>query len=372
MNMRILIAAGLACSVSLTPGTAESAETRNPTHTASMIDLRLSSPRATHASVHLADGRVLLIGGCAGSCDAGPGSSTVDMFDPATHRVTRAGKLAHSRISAAAVALDGNRVLILGGYSNGAATASAEIYDTKTNTSRAVASMSNARGVVDAIRLNDGRVLVTGGIDYHKGLTSSETFDPATERFTPSSNLTQARSGAELTMLSDGRVLVTGGMVNGAVTASAEIFDPRHGKFHSIPAMLEARYKHAAVALPDGRVLIVGGATERDYAGKKRSLEFFDPNSQIFYSAGTLHTARFKIPDAVTVLDDGRVFIAGGAPRPEIFDPKTRTATQLDIDLAGSWSFMTANRIQGDRVLLAGGYSEGKIDVTSRARLIQL
>jgi len=82
------------------------------------------------------------------------------------------------------------------------------------------------------------------------------------------------------TSLPDGRVLVTGGfddVVNGApcapgapaesrcfdltATASAFVFEPSSGRMHPLRQnMLEARAGHTATLLPDGRVLLAGGA----------------------------------------------------------------------------------------------------------------
>lgn len=336
------------------------------------VKLDLSSPRATHMNIALGDGRVLMIGGCtAGNCDAGPGSRTVDVFDPVTNRITEAGTLVQSRVAAAAAPLGNGRVLILGGYFNGAASATAEIYDSITKRSLAVGSMSSPRGDAAATALRDGRVLVVGGSGPRDGLSTSEIFDPTTGRFVKGGNLNQARSGAILTRLKDGRVLVTGGTIKGVVTASVEIFDPVTNAFSPTGQMLEARYKHAAQLLSDGRVLIVGGADETDYRGKKRSLEIYDPAKSRFVSAGMLKTARFKIRDSVVLLENGNVLIAGGARFPEIVNPATGTVATCDLDLGEAWSYMTANGVTKNRVLVAGGYAEGNIRITATAWLIQ-
>ena len=265
------------------------------------------------------------------------------------------------------MALDESHILIVGGWSDGSPTATAEIFDTRARESRSVGSMSTARTGIAAATLPDGRVLVAGGLDQRQNLATAEIFDPRTRSFTLTGPMTIRRSSPELTALADGRVLVTGGLSDGKVTQVAEIFDPSTGRFSLTGPMLEARYKHAAVALSSGRVLIVGGADERDYAGKKRTLELYDPATQRFMPQGVLRSARFKIMDSVVQMSDGRVLIAGGGSRPEVYDPVTGKVTELSIDLGASWNFMTATRLQRNRVLLAGGYKEGRIELTSRA-----
>jgi hypothetical protein len=340
--------------------------------------LRLSSPRAVHASVVLGDGRVVLIGGCsARSCDPGPGSSTADLVDPRTGAVVGTGRLTGPRIGASAVRLKGDRVLILGGWDGASPTAGAEIYDPKTGTSRRVGPMNAARADASVAELGDGTILIAGGFDGSGRLSSAELFDPLSESFILlRRSMAEARSGAATVRLSDGRVLLAGGTTGSAaaagVTAAAELFDPGSLAFSRTGDLAEARHKHAAVLLGNGQVLVVAGSDQSDYRGKKDSFELYDPASGRFRSGGRLRTPRFKLAGAVVRLADGRILIAGGARRPEVYDPATGTTVQLDADLGESWSFMSADLLADGRVLLAGGYSEGRIETTDRIWLLEI
>src|SRR5688500_9662513 len=70
----------------------------DPKADASALTMRVA--RASHSAVAVADGRVLLIGGCVReSCEAGADSSTVDVFDPRTKRFAHAGTLLTPRVS---------------------------------------------------------------------------------------------------------------------------------------------------------------------------------------------------------------------------------------------------------------------------------
>lgn len=339
--------------------------------------LRLSSPRAVHASVQLSDGHVLLIGGCAsGSCDPGPGSATADVVDPRTGAVVRTGRLAGPRIGAAAVVLGGDRILILGGWDGPSPTAAAEIHDPKSGTSRRIAPMNAPRADPSVVELADGRILIAGGYDGAARLATAELFDPRTERFVAIRAMTVPRSGAAAVRLRDGRVLLAGGSIGAgsgtSVTAAAEIFDPRTHSFSPTGDLAEARHKHGAVLLDSGAVLIVSGSDERDYRGKKDGIELYDPAGGVFRPAGQLRTARFKLAGSLVRLGDGRILIAGGAPRPEIYDPATGSTLLLDADLGRAWSFMTANLLPDGKVLLAGGYSEGRIEISDRMWLLEI
>ena len=79
--------------------------------------------------------------------------------------------------------------------------------------------------------------------------------------------MAQARLSHESTLLLDGRVLVTGGDTgagSGATSiASAELFDPSQGIFWSAGSMRSARLLHRGSLLSSGTVLIFGGADNR-------------------------------------------------------------------------------------------------------------
>lgn len=328
----------------------------------------LSSPRATHALVRT-DRHLLLIGGCVrDGCEAGPGSATADVIALRDGRRTL-GRLLAARVQPAAVALNGDRALVAGGFVNGRIVATMEVLDAVTGRSEQGPAMTSPRSSASLVRLADGRVLIAGGWDGARPLATAEIFDPVTGRLSPVGTLRQARSGATATLLRDGRVLVAGGGTGDGhdrrALASAELFDPRTGRFAPTGGLALRRYKHGAVALPDGSVLIVGGSDERDYGGKTATVERYDPSTGRFRPAGRLAEARFKLADASVLLPSGKVLVAGGFARPELFDPATGRSALLPIDLGARWNYLTAAAVSGG-VLLAGGYREGTIQVSDR------
>lgn len=339
--------------------------------------MQLSSPRAAHSSIVLEDGRVLLMGGCVSDgCEVGADSSTVDVFDPSFKGINRAGTLLGPRLSVKAAKLPDGRVLLVGGWQDGQASPRAEIFDPATGEAVDAGRLRTTRGDVTIVTLADGRVLIAGGYDGERQLAGAEIFDPVSGEFEEVGALLEARSDAQAVLLENGRALVTGGATDGpdgtTPLASSEIFDPQTGRFTTTGDMTEARHKHAAVRLPDGRVLVIAGADARDREGKKRTVEIYDPARGDFAVAGRLHHARYKLADAVVLLPNGRVLIAGGARFPEIFDPATEMSEEVGIDLERSWNFMTAASLGEGRVLLAGGYSEQGLEVSDRAWLLEV
>jgi hypothetical protein len=60
----------------------------------------------------------------------------------------------------------------------------------------------------------------------------------------------------------------------------------------------------------------------------------------------------------VVSLRDGRVLIAGGAERPEVYDPKSRAFIPVGGATLDGFCFSTATPLNDGRVLLAGGYAK--------------
>lgn len=338
---------------------------------------RLSAPRATHAMVRTSDGSILAIGGCVvDGCEAGAASGTVDIFSADGRTLVRTGQLMTRRVAPEAVALNDGRVLIVGGWVGSSVSATTEIFDPATGSSVAGPEMMGPRNAATVTLLADGRVLIAGGYDGRRLRADAEIFDPATRRMLPVGALREARSGATATLLSNGQVLIAGGgnaVGSGRFTlASAELFDPLSGTFAPTGSLAQRRYKHGAVRLASGDVLIVGGSDERDYDGKLRSVERYDVKRGTFVDAGSLAVPRFKLTGGLIVVDENRILVTAGDERPEIFDLGPRAGTLLDANLGGQWNYLTAVPLTGKAAFLAGGYSEGRIELTDRSWIIRL
>jgi hypothetical protein len=224
-------------------------------------------------------------------------------------------------------------------------------------------SMTTARDQATATLLCDGRVLIVGGMggpttsslpqSSAAALASAELYDPATGRFSQTGSQATARMGHTATLLPNGRVLIAGGVGTGSAggqlaLASAELYDPATGKFSPTGPMTTARVGDTATLLEDGRVLIAGGFY--GYASLD-SAELYDPTTGKFSLTGSMTTDRAG--DTATLLPDGRVFVEGGTGA-DLYDPRTGSFSSAGSAVAGR-SFHTATRLLNGRVLLAGG-----------------
>lgn len=321
----------------------------------------MTTQRAAHTATLLPDGRVLVAGGLGG----GSGVASTEIFDPASESFVSGTSMNAARTGHSATLLSNGKVLIAGGY-NGSYLASAELYDPVAKSFTAVKAMNAARSGHVATLLPNGKVLLAGGVGVGwTFLSSAEIYDPATNAFTPTGDMLAARESHTATLLRNGKVLLAGGhrgrRPSVTIYSSTEIYDPATARFTAGPDMTRIRHKHEAVLLADGRVLIAGGSDERDGSGAYANAEIYDPVAGSFRATGNMNSARYKLQGTGVLLSNGKVLVAGGANRAEVFDPAASTFTYAAGDMETPRLFATATRLRNGEVLIIGGYHANSI-----------
>jgi outer membrane protein assembly factor BamB len=185
----------------------------------------------------------------------------------------------------------------------------------------ATGNMITERNGHTATLLNNGKVLIAGGSVN----ASAELYDPTMGIFTATGNMTTARFSSTATLRPNGKVLIAGGNANNSTPlglASAELYDPSSGTFAATANMTAARVWHTATLLNDGKVLIAGGQN-RD--GALASAELYDPSAETFTPTGKMAVVRSG--QFATLFSSGKVLIAqhldGSSGRTEVYDPDT-------------------------------------------------
>ncbi len=316
--------------------------------------MQMRSPRAAHTATLLNDGRVLILGGFRGREEVVPDN---EIFDPATGRFLEAARMRWPRIGHTATLLRDGRVLVIGGWNSGRRVAEAEVYDPATQAFVIAGHKFGPRADHTATLLADGRVLIAGGFSARNAPQPvAEIFDPKTLTFSKAASLTIARSGHTATRLGDGTVLLIGGTTrDDQVLASAEVYEPSTGRFVESGALSVRRRKHAATKMIDGKVLVIGGTDERDWDNPYATTEIYDPQTRTFSKGPNLNQSRFKLQDATVGLPNGDTLVAGGDAIFEVFSFKMQKFTN-SASLDKDYFFSTATLLNDGRVLIAGGY----------------
>jgi hypothetical protein len=318
----------------------------------------MSEPRAGHTATLLPDGRVLLIGGMISVRGDEVLTASTEIYDPQTGAIRPSGKLSTPRAGHTATLLPDGDVLVTGGGAEEKALISAELYRAKAGEFIPVGPMLAPRERHAATLLSDGRVLVTGGT-IARPSDAADTYDPRARTFTATSRMRSCRAAHSSTLLSDGRVLIAGGAESlGSVLRSVEVFDPAENTFTEAGQMQASRYKHSAVSLEDGRVMILGGSDERDWDGRRQSVEIYDPANGRSQFITPMNRSRFKFPNAVAIAVNGKVIVGGGGRRVEVYDHSSNRFVVSGGSVEDEWFYATATPLPDGKVFIAGGYND--------------
>jgi MYXO-CTERM domain-containing protein len=283
---------------------------------------------------------------------------------------TTAAPMATPRAYGVPVVLQNGKVLVAAGYSS-MQLASAELYDPVTNMWTSASSMYANAGHVAGL-LSSGRVIVAGGYNGTTCLSTVNFYDPATNSWSAGPSMATGRCLPKAAVLPDGRFVVTGGQTELIfqtfdATTSVEIYNPATNTWTTAAPMAGARFDHAATLLNDGRLLIAGGTT--DNANAFSSAEIYNPANNTWSSAGALATARHDY--SLTLLADGRALAVGGVngsgttiTNAEVYNPMTNSWSTVS-SISGARAGHSANRLGGGSVLIAGGYTTNPTGITS-------
>lgn len=173
----------------------------------------LHTSRLFHTATALGDGSVLVVGGQkdpAVSPAPYPVLGSVEWLRDG--RFQSAAPLNEARANHSATPLDGNQLLIVGGFDAlGAVTASVELWDAREARWQTLPPLRQARYAHSATRLADGRVLVTGGFEATgRALNSTEYFDPRTRTWQSGPSLPAPVGRHRTALLGSGTVLLVG------------------------------------------------------------------------------------------------------------------------------------------------------------------
>jgi len=278
---------------------------------------KMTSQHGLHTATLLKDGRVLVTGGQSDTDYL----KTTELYDPqkpATQAWTKGPDMFKSRWSHTATLLQNSEVLIAGGFYSSDVTASLVVYDPVQNNWKVPSAiMAEGRMSHTATLLANGKVIFAGGVQGSSfasmtWLDSIEIYDPGSGAMVASNvKMSKKRAGHTATLLQNGKVLIVGGYCgnncgNGQLVD--DIYDPATDTISPLAHAGDLPSSHVAVKLLDGRVLVAGDNDKVNYA----NVVAYDPKGGGFWSQlPPLPVGRWG--GEATILDDGSVFVVGGA-----------------------------------------------------------
>ncbi len=210
-------------------------------------------------AIRLAGGEVLVTGGTFNGIDS---LTTVLLFKPDGTWKLPLGTLLESRRHHASVLLANGRVIVSGGMTGaekmgtGTYRSSMEIYDPTSGAFTPAKSMATPRAGHNMLLLADGRVLIVGGnCGFGCTVAGHLIFDPSSDTLTPISH-PGGTGVVEVALLVPGL---------GAVLFAEKsfLFASSGGEaWAALPPMAAPRYKLRAALVKDGSVLVAGGLLE--------------------------------------------------------------------------------------------------------------
>ncbi len=168
--------------------------------------------------------------------------------EPAPHQWTAAASLSEARYGHTATLLSSGKVLVVGGAAGTTAATTPEIYDPIANSWAFAPTPACGRTGHTATMLADGRVLVVGGTQCP---TAAEIFDPVAGTWSTAATIPISYPGPTAALrLQDNRVLVEG--ANGG-----EIYDPVANTWSAVPPPPIPFLNPVGALLQTGSVLLL-------------------------------------------------------------------------------------------------------------------
>lgn len=291
----------------------------------------MSVARVAHTATLLASGKVLVSGGCTSNiCSTNTAAS--ELYDPTSNSWSTTGSLNTARDYHTAVRLKTGKVLVIGG----SAGTSCELYDPIKGTWTNAASTNATRDLNGTTLLSDGKVLVTGGAVGRYPENSAEIYDPTANTWTLTGSMKTPRYAHTATLLTDGTVLVSGGegqsiscgkaCTTYIPTAAAEIYNEALGTFSATTSLSRALAYHSTTLLGTGRALADGGiGTTATCCVVVNNAQFYTPLTLTF-SATSLNFGVLQIG------------LASGSQTVTITNTSAHSANFTSIAASGDYS----------------------------------
>jgi len=332
----------------------------------------LATGRYGHEVQKLTNGKILAFGG---STMDGAGVTTyyasAELYNETTNTWQATGAMNKPRYEFASVLLADGKVLAIGGLTGGGDVLnSCEIYNPTTGLWTYTDSMNNDRYQHGATLLSNGKVLVVGG---DNGGNTYELYDPSTGQWASQgttnfyhSTNSSAGDGFYLLNLANNKVYAIS-------PSNSELYDPTTNTW-STNAPTVPQYSHEvyAVSLNNNKVLIAG-----DSSGKYRSV-LYDVTTNSLVAGSARVVDNFVHYDLIKAAN-GNVFTFGArsfanmtssnfARLYNVTDNQWHTAGTISLAYQGAMDYKGV-LLNNNKILTVGGYT-GTLNGTTACYLV--
>jgi len=278
-------------------------------------------------------------------------TSSIDNFPNLTStRWESVSNMAVRRNGAAAVAIDNDRVLVVGGDDGFNNHCPGEIYDISDNSWTPIRNDMPKRRIGCSGVLLEGNVYIFGGGGSHNGAISMDVFNVVTHNWekTIKMNNSRNRSGA----VGYGKNIF---LFGGLYTDKVERFNINTKVWHTLPSMPEKRGSCCAVRIGK-KVYLVGGISHL-------TVDVFNLDSMA-WDKNDHHQNVMSMPRycCCAISIQHYIFVIGGTNTEnnhlnsaELFDTASNTWTTLPMQTTYSRSSCVAVSLKSNHVMVAGG-----------------
>jgi hypothetical protein len=259
-----------------------------------------------------------------GGAGTGSGDKTVTLFNNSAWFASTV-MLTQRAQGGCALATNG-KIYCSGGYD---AAGTVQTNDEFTPNSGWVnkASMPTSRYALALSAGPDGKVYAIGGFDINDTpFATVEAYNPNTNAWTTAAPLPQSRGNLGAALGADGRIYAVAG-IDTAQMARVDAYTPATNRWETVDALRQGvRSSHAAVRGADGRIYAFGNSTTADWP-----TEVYGPNPALSTSTGTVGSpvtvsgnnfgpsARVAVSFNAVAVANGTTDASGGLTAPIIF-----------------------------------------------------
>jgi len=259
-------------------------------------------PQMTHArfgaAVVAIQNQIFVIGGWDG---VNAVSNVVEAFDPETGIWTRKTNM-HTAVVYPAVAVVGNNIHILGGYTGSNYTNRHQVFSTVTNNWSLAQVLPQARSGGGAANVDD-KIYLIGGYNGTV-LSLNQMYNPASNNWTTKAAMPTPRTDFAIAQLYDG-IYVIGGWNDDVLNTNEFYYPPTDTWYTYYPSDVYRAGSSAAIA--NNKIYLIGGGNQFSYSSKT---EVYNANTNEWLSMASLASPRSYF-GAVSI--NNIIYIVGGS-----------------------------------------------------------